>query len=95
VARDLPNDRQPLDELNGSLRKAVEHVRQQPAPQDSMNRSVERARRIATGMGRRPNWNRRGILGLAGMAAAMSPSIPEHPPRSWRRWMRRSPWNRF
>ncbi|MBY0525753.1 MAG: hypothetical protein K2R98_20275 [Gemmataceae bacterium] len=71
--RDLPNqpERQPLDELNGALRRAVESVRSQPVPQEAMAAALERARHISPTMIRRPNWHRRGLIALTGMAASL------------------------
>jgi tetratricopeptide (TPR) repeat protein len=39
----LPDDKPDLNELSDPLRRAVEHIRSQPTPQDSMQRALDRA----------------------------------------------------
>ena len=38
----LPDDQPGLNELSDPLRRAVEYIRSQPAPQESMQRAVDR-----------------------------------------------------
>jgi hypothetical protein len=37
-----PNERPALEELDGSLRRAVEQIRNEPAPQEPMTRALDR-----------------------------------------------------
>src|SRR5207249_7819633 len=42
----MPDNQPALNELSDPLRRAVEHIRSQPAPQESMQRAVDRASAI-------------------------------------------------
>src|SRR5437899_12077726 len=42
----MPDDQLALNELSDPLRRAVEHIRSQPAPEGSMQRAVDRASAI-------------------------------------------------
>lgn len=67
-----PEDRPPLDELNDTLRRAVESIRAEPLPADALSRAEARALRLALPS----NGARRGLpkrfLALSGLAAALA-----------------------
>jgi tetratricopeptide (TPR) repeat protein len=65
-----PNHQPDGDELGGALRRAVEQVRAEPVPAESLARSMERARSLA--VGRKPNRQRPSSLrALAAIAAVI------------------------
>jgi hypothetical protein len=62
-------DEADADLLKGSSREAVDKIKAQPIPAESLNRSVERAKALNVAS---PYWaRRRSILALAGIAAAL------------------------
>ena len=65
---DQPDDRPPIEELTGKLREAVEHVRAKTAPQESVDRALDRASQPKT-LPIRSNPRRKVIVALAAIAA--------------------------
>jgi tetratricopeptide (TPR) repeat protein len=60
----------PLNELSGPVRRAVDQVRSEPVPAESMTRTIGRVRRQAKAP-RRQMWLRYGVLAVAAAAVLM------------------------
>src|SRR5947209_7162309 len=61
-----------LNELEGSLRQAVEQVRAEPAPEDAVIRSMHQASQLPQyAISRRWSQYRLGFAGLVGLAATV------------------------
>ena len=64
----------PLQELEVPLRQAVEQVRNQPVPMEPLRRALDRAGKMSEPRSR-TWWQRRPVVALAGVAAALLVAI--------------------
>jgi von Willebrand factor type A domain/Vault protein inter-alpha-trypsin domain len=72
MSRNQSNPNQdPRHELSEPLRQAVDQVRAAPVPPESMERALDRARKLGTRLPIRRNQRRRAIFALAALAAAI------------------------
>jgi len=72
MSRNPSNPNQdPRHELSEPLRQAVDQVRAAPVPQESMDRALNRAKKLGARLPSRRNQRRRAIFALAALAAAI------------------------
>src|SRR3954470_22835236 len=67
-----PDERAPLEELEGALRSAVEQARAEPAPAEAVLRALDRAQRLGPPPRRRWRWSAENSLSKAGVAAGIA-----------------------